>query len=146
PPSREAVLKVMTYAPEAIKHLYERPMQGFMSRDEVADVLKFFRNFLTENLDMLKRPAKRYMSDGAARTLTTLCNHFGMCSHEIYHIFDFLEESGVVARVTEPVRLSKNSKSTVEEVAFIYLGSCPDSSLTEVSCEENNRSNRRKSE
>ena len=122
PPSREAVLKVMAYSPESIKHLYERPMQGFMCAEEVWDVLKFYRQFLEDNLDLLKQPAANYMSDGEVRTVTTLVKHFGMSSHDIYHIFDFLEEMGVAARVTENTRISHKSRKTVEEVAFVYLG------------------------
>jgi len=121
PPSREAVLKVMDYAPECIKHLYERPMQGFMNREEVWDVLKFYRKFLEDNLDLLKKSVVEYMSDGNVRTVTTLVKHFGMWSHDIYHIFDFLEEMGIVARVTENARITPKSRKSVEEVAFIYI-------------------------
>ena len=121
PPSREAVLKVMAYAPEAIQPLYERPMQGYMSRDEVWDVLKFYKKFLQDNLDLLKRPVAEYMSDGAVRTVTTLVKHFRMDAHGIYHVFDFLEEMGVTARVTENARITPKSRLAVEEVAFIYI-------------------------
>ena len=121
PPSREALLKVMEYAPESIKHLYERPLQGLMSREEVWDVLGAHRQFLEENIDLLKQPAARYMSDGEVRTVTNLTKHFRMDSHGLYHIFDFLEEMGVVARVTETVRITPKSRRDVEEVAFIYI-------------------------
>jgi len=121
PPSRESVLKVMEYAPEKLKHLYERPMLGAMTREELWDVLKFYHQFLADNVDLLKRPVEKYMSDGEARTVTALVKHFGTDSHYIYHIFDFLEEMGVVARVTETVRITPKSRSTVEEVAFVYI-------------------------
>jgi len=121
PPSREAVLKVAAYAPELINHLYERPMQGNMNSDEIWGVLKFFRNFLAENLDLLKLPVTGYMQPGEIYTVTTLVKHFRASSHDIYHIFDFLEEMGVVARVTETVRITPKSRLAVEEVAFVYI-------------------------
>jgi predicted nucleotidyltransferase len=121
PASREAVLKVMAYAPEKIKHLYEKPMQGFLTAEEVWEMLKYYKEFLIENTELLKQPVASYMADGGARTVTTLVKHFGMCSHSIYHIFDFLEEMGVVARVTESVRFSSKSKNTFDEIAFMYL-------------------------
>jgi len=121
PPSREAVLKVMEYAPELIKPIYEKPMQGFMNSEEVWDTLRFFRKFLEDNLELLKLPVAEYMSDGEVRTVTTLVKHFGGSSHDIYHIFDFLEEMGVVARVTETVRITPKSRLAVEEVAFMYI-------------------------
>ena len=121
PPSREAVLKVMAYAPEEMKYLYERPMQGFMTREEVWDLLKFHKKFLENNVDLLSQPVTEYMSDGEVRTVTTLCKHFRMRSHDIYHAFDFLEEMGTVARVTENVRITAKIRSSLEEVAFIYI-------------------------
>jgi len=124
PLSREAILKVMEYDPECIKHLYERPMQGLMSREELWDVLKFYRKFLEDNIELLKQPVAGYMSDGEVRTVTTLVKHFGMDSHSIYHVFDFLEEMGVVARVTETVRITPKSRLAAEEVAFVYIADC----------------------
>ncbi|MCL2360460.1 MAG: nucleotidyltransferase domain-containing protein [Defluviitaleaceae bacterium] len=120
PPSREALLKVMEYAPEAISHLYERPLQGAMTREEVWDVLKIYRQFLADNLDLLRQPVAGYMADGEVRTITTLAKHY-MADSGIYHVFDFLEEMGVVARVTETVRITPKSRREVEEVAFIYI-------------------------
>ena len=129
PTSREAILKVMAYAPEKMRPLYERPMQGFMTREEVETTLAFYRSFLIENLDLLKQPIISYMADGIPRTITTLTKHFRMWSHGIYHIFDFLEEMGIVARVTENTRLTPKSRNTVEEVAFIYI-----ENMTSVCC------------
>jgi len=120
PTSRKAVLKVMAYAPEAIAHLYERPLQGNMRADEIWDVLKFYQAFLEEHLDLLKQPVADYMSAGESYTVTMLVKHFGMCSHAIYHIFDFLAEMGVVTRITEIARITPKSRRTVEEVAFMY--------------------------
>jgi len=64
---------------------------------------------------------EEYMSDGEVRTVTILVKHFRLDSHSIYHIFDFLEEMGVVARVTETVRITPKSRRAVEEVAFVYM-------------------------
>jgi predicted nucleotidyltransferase len=121
PPSREAVLKVMEYAPQTLEHLYLKPMSGKMTAEEVREALRFFRQFLEDNIEILKQPVLHYMADNEARTVTVLSKHFGMSSHEIYHVFDFLEETGLVARVTEYVRITPKSKDTVEEVAFVYI-------------------------
>ena len=121
PISREAVLKVTEYAPELIEPVYQKPLKGDMSSEEIRDVLKFYRSFLEENLGLLKKPVEDYMQGGEVRTVTTLTKHFRMDSHAIYHIFDFLDEMGVVARVTETVRITPKSARAVEEVAFMYM-------------------------
>jgi len=121
PTSRESLLKLMTYDPETIQYIYEKPLQSVMSKDEVWDMLKFYKKFLEDNVGLLKQPVADYMSDNEVRTVTTLVKHFGGDSHSIYHIFDFLEEMGVVARVTENVRITPKSRDAVEEVAFVYI-------------------------
>ncbi|MCL2605158.1 MAG: nucleotidyltransferase domain-containing protein [Defluviitaleaceae bacterium] len=121
PPSREALLKVMEYAPQAVEHIYLKPMQGEMACDEVWEALRFFKQFLTDNLEMLKQPVVSYMAGGEVRTVTSLVKHFRLTAHEIYHVFQFLEEAGVVARVTEYTRITPKSRDAVEEVAFMYI-------------------------
>ena len=121
PLNREAVLKVMDYAPEFMAPVYVRPMQGPMTVEEVWDILKLFKNFLSQNLDMLSQPVVNYMSDGNARTVSTLEKHFRLDSHGVFYIFDFLEEMGVVARVTETVKITPKSRRAVEEVAYVYI-------------------------
>jgi predicted nucleotidyltransferase len=121
PPSREALLKLKAYDAETVHYIYEKPLSGRMTIEEVWDMLRFYKNFLVSHVDFLKEPVIAYMTDGEVRTVTALVKHFGMDSHSIYHIFDFLEEMGVVARVTEYTRITPKSRDTVEEVAFVYI-------------------------
>lgn len=120
PPSREAILKVMEYAPELIEHLYKRPMQGFMSFDEIKNALNFFVKFLEDNVELIKKPVIEFMSDGEMRTVTALVKHFGCSSHDIYHVFDFLAQMGVVGRMSEMISITPKSKKAIDEVMFIY--------------------------
>lgn len=119
-PHRDAVPKLMGYAPELIKPVYEKPMSGLMNREEIEEAIEFFRQFLTDNLELLKKPVEEYMSDGAVRNVTTLVKHFNLGSHGIDCIFEFLADNGVVCRVTETAKITPRSRKTVEEVAYIY--------------------------
>ena len=122
PMSREAVLKLMEYDPAPMQRLYVRPLSGPMTREELWDALRFIKQLLVDNVALLEQPVAAYMTDNEPRNVTTLCKHFGMDSHGIYHVFDFLEEMGITARVTENTRITPKSRDVVEEVAFIYLG------------------------
>jgi len=121
PISREAIVKVMEYDPATMKMLYERPLSGKMSRMEIKVIIAFCRQFLTDNLDLIKKPITAYMSYGEVHTVTALVRHFNSFSHGIYHIFDFLAEMGIMARTTQPVRITPKSRHTADEVAFVYI-------------------------
>jgi len=119
--NREAVLKVMEYDPEFIRPVYERPMKGDMTLEECRKIVDTFRQFLINNIDTIKKPVANYMSDGESHTVTGLVRRFGCSSHDIYHIFDFLEEMGIVGRVSNTVRITPKSRLSAEEVGFMYI-------------------------
>jgi len=122
PPHRDAVIKVMEYAPDLIESVFKKPMQGEMARSEIEKILAFYRKFPQDNLELIKLPVKDYMSDGQIRTVTTLVKHFNIDAHAIYLIFDFLTEMNIVCRTSVPVRLTPKSRATVEEAAFVFTG------------------------
>lgn len=125
PGSRESVLKVMDIAPEKMKIVYEEPLSRRLSREEVQNVIDLYRDFLIDNLDLLKQPVTEYMADGGVRTITTLVKQFRMDSHGIYHVFDFLAEQDVVVRVSETTRITPKSRKAVEEIAFMCIPDAP---------------------
>lgn len=128
PPSREAILKVMEYAPERIEHVYLRPMRGYMSLGEIKDSLDYFKKFLEDNIELIKKPVMEFMSDGEVHTVTALVKRFGCSSHDIYHVFDFLAQMGVVGRMSEAAAVTPRSKKAIDEVVFICPKSYDDAS------------------
>jgi uncharacterized protein len=119
-PGRESVLRVMELAPDFMVPFYERPMSGKMSKEEINETLDAMRKFLTDNVELISRPVIRYMEDGEIKTVTMLVNQFGIDSHSIYHVLDFLTAMGIVEKVTETIRITPKGKKLVDETAFIY--------------------------
>ncbi|SHF11174.1 hypothetical protein SAMN02746089_01311 [Caldanaerobius fijiensis DSM 17918] len=122
PPNRESVLRVMELDRDFIAPFYERPMTGKMTKEEIYKTLEAMRQFLRNNVELISRPAIRFMEDGEIKTVTMLSNHFGIDFHTIYHVFEFLTEMGIMEKVTESIRITPKGKKLVEEVAFIYTG------------------------
>lgn len=120
-PNRESVRRVMELDPDFIVPFYERPMTAPMTQQEVYASLALMRQFLQDNLALISRPALRFMEDGELKTVTMLVSHFGIDSHGIYHVFDFLTEMGVVQKVTQTIRITPKGKKLLEETAFIYI-------------------------
>ena len=122
PAHRDAVIRVMKYAPELIEPVYVKPMRAEMTNAQIEEALAFLKKFLKENIELLKQPVIDYMSDGQIRTVTALVKHFNCNSHAIYLIFEFLAENEVVCRTGEPVSITPKSRKTLEEAAYVYTG------------------------
>ncbi|MCL2209602.1 MAG: nucleotidyltransferase domain-containing protein [Treponema sp.] len=122
PPHRDAIIRVMEFAPELMEPVFLKPMRGEMKRSDMENTIGIFQKFLEDNIELLKQPVEDYMSDGQIRTVTALVKHFNWDSHAIYHIFEFLAEKEVVCRTGEPAKITLKSRKTVEEAAYIYTG------------------------
>lgn len=122
PPHRDAVIRVMEYAPKLIEPVYVRPMCGKMTGAQIKEAVNFFYKFLEGNIELLKQPVIDFMSDGQIRTVTALVKHFNFDSHAIYHIFEFLAEKDIVCRTGEPASITPKSRKKVEEAAYLYTG------------------------
>lgn len=120
-PSRESVLQVMEIDPDFIRPFYEAPLSGRMTEEHIRGLLVRIYGFLEEHADYLFAPAEQYMSDGEIKTVTMLTKKFGLDSHAITHIFDFLAKIGKIDKVSETIRITPKGKKLVEEVAYIKL-------------------------
>ncbi len=120
-PNREAVVKAYERFPDKLHPVYVTPMSKQMTHEEIAEVIDLLKGFLEENLSLFEEPVKEYMGDGEVRTVTNLVGHFGVDSHSVSHIFDFLAEQGVVVKVSELVKITPKSRKSVEEIAYMYI-------------------------
>lgn len=118
-PSREAVLQMMDIDPDFLRPFYEAPLSGRLTEEQIRGLLARMYGFLEENADSLFAPAEQYMSDGEVKTVTMLTKKFGLDSHSITHIFDFLARIGKIDKVNETIRITPKGKKLVEEVAYV---------------------------
>ena len=61
------------------------------------------------------------MSDQEMMTLTMITKYFQSEGHFIIGIFDYLAEQGVIAKVSQTIRITPKSKRSVEEIAYQYI-------------------------
>lgn len=119
-PSREAILKAYTLNPDMITPFYQGAMSHHYSAEEIEAAIVKLEGYLVQHLDMIKKPVLEYMADGEMKTVTMITKYFHTDSHFITGIFDFLCEMGVIAKVSQTIRITPKSRKAVEELAYQY--------------------------
>jgi hypothetical protein len=119
-PSREAILKAYTLNPDMITPYYQGAMSHHYSVEEIEAAIVKLERYLELHLDMIKKPVVEYMADGEMKTVTMITKYFRTDSHFITGIFDFLCEMGVIAKVSQTIRITPKSRKAVEELAYQY--------------------------
>lgn len=121
PPTREAILKAYALNPEMITPYYQEAMSHHFSEEEIRIALGKIETYLEQHLDLIKKPVLSYMSDQEMKTVTMITKYFRTESHFIGGIFDYLADKGVIAKVSQTIRLTPKSKPSVEETAYVYV-------------------------
>jgi hypothetical protein len=120
-PSRECIQKAITFHPEVMKPYYSEAMSHPYSEEEIENAIQGIERYLDENLAVISKPVLAYMSDQETKTVTMITKYFHTDSHFIVGIFDYLSEKGVIAKVSQTIRLTPKSKPSVEEIGYLYV-------------------------
>ena len=120
-PSREAIIKANTLNPAMITPYYKEAMSHHYKEEEILRAIQGIDYYLEQHLDIIKKPVITYMADQELKTVTLITKHFHTDSHFIVGIFDYLAEKGVIARVSQTIRITPKSKLAVEEIAYVYV-------------------------
>lgn len=121
PTSRQAIQKAMLINPEIIGLCYQEAMSHLMSDTEIEAVLEKLDAYLVDKMEIFKKPVVEFMGDGELKTMTIITKHFQKVGHFIIDIFDYLNEKGVIEKVSQTIRITPKSKMAVEEIGFIYI-------------------------
>jgi len=123
-PTRESLLRAMELEPEFMHDIFVIPSTKAMTVDEVRHTLQVYEDYLARHMDWWSKPILHFLEDGEVKTLSHIGRHSAV-GHGYSGIghksLDFLAERGIIGRVTQPSRVFKKSKLTVEEVAYFYI-------------------------
>lgn len=121
PPTREAILRAYTLNPGMITPYYQEAMSHHYNEEEISNAIQGIYRYLEQHLSIIKKPVLEYMSDQEIKTVTLITKYFHTESHFITGIFDYLAEMGVIAKVSQTIRITPKSKMAVEEIAYLYV-------------------------
>ncbi|MDF2543811.1 MAG: hypothetical protein K0S47_3529 [Herbinix sp.] len=120
-PTRESIQKALAIHPEIIIPYYQNAMSQIYSEEELQSRIEGIDRYLEQNIEIIKRPAIKFMEDHEIKTVTLISKHFHRDGHFIVGIFDYLVEKGILEKASQTIRITPKSKLAVEELGYLYL-------------------------
>jgi hypothetical protein len=121
PRSRNAIQKALDFNPQMMQVFYHTPMQRPLTEADLTAGVELLDAYLTEKMEIFKRPVLEYLADGEVKTTSMIAERFHTDSHYIVEALDFLAEKGVIERVSKLIKLTPKSRFGVEEIGFLYV-------------------------
>jgi len=95
--------------------IYVKPSTTAMTSEEIRYTLKIIDDYLVHHMSWWSEHVIRFLSDGEPKTYSHISKQCGGAP------LGYLAEKGVITEITQPIRLFKKSKTTVNEVAYVYI-------------------------
>ncbi len=118
-PNRESLLRAMELEPDVMRPVYVEPYTSRMTSDGVRRVIALCDAFLTAHIGWWSAPITRYLADGEPKRVSQCIRHFGVAN--MFYPLSYLAQKGVILRVTQPARVFRHSRFTLEEVAYMAV-------------------------
>ena len=125
-PRRKAIYQALKHNPSffnaVFTDLIDKPKDAAMLRDALERV----DQYLEDNLQTLFKPLLDFLEEsGEERTITDIYTHFGKRELALELACEWLAQKGVIEQFSAPVRLTKDSKVSVEEPAYYFDANNP---------------------
>ena len=125
-PRRKVIHQALKYNPSffnaVFTDLIDKPKDEAMLRDALEQV----DMYLEDNLQTLFKPLLDFLEEsGEERTITDIYMHFGKRELALELACEWLAQKGVIEQFSAPVRLTKDSKVSVEEPAYYFDANNP---------------------
>ncbi len=120
-PRRKVIYQALEHNPSfftaVFTDLIDKPKDEAMLRNALEQV----DTYLEDNLQMLFRPLLDFLEEsGDERTITDLYMHFDKRGLALELACEWLAQKYVIEQFSAPVRLTKDSQTSVEEPAYYY--------------------------
>ena len=125
-PRRKAIYQALEHNPSffntVFTDLIDKPKDEALLRDALEQV----DMYLEDNLRTLFKPLLDFLEEsGDERTITDIHMHFGKRELALELACEWLSEKEVIEQFSAPVRLTKDSQTSVEEPAYYYDANNP---------------------
>ena len=125
-PRRKVIYQALKHNPDFFKAVFTDLIDQPKDEAMLGEVLEQINQYLEDNLQTLFKPLLDFFEEsGDERTITDIYTHFGKRQLGFGLACEWLAEKGVIEQYSAPVRLTKDSKVSVEEPAYYYDANNP---------------------
>lgn len=121
---REVIPEALALNPSLFKTVYTDLLHQPVTRARVEAALKAIDRFVAERAATLFAPVLAYLREaGEARACSEIDHHFSRTLGVdcVTAACEYLADQKLIGKVSLPVRLTKRSTATVQELAFVHL-------------------------
>ena len=125
-PRRKVIHQALEYNPSFFNTVFTDLIDKPKDEATLRDALEQVDMYLEDNLQTLFKPLLDFLEEsGEERTITDIYMHFGKRELALELACEWLAQKGVIEQFSAPVRLTKDSKVSVEEPAYYFAANNP---------------------
>ena len=125
-PRRKVIYQAVKHNPDFFKAVFTDLIDQPKDAAMLGEVIEQINQYLEDNLQTLFKPLLDFFEEsGDERTITDIYTHFGKRQLGFGLACEWLAQKGVIEQFSAPVRLTKDSKTSVEEPAYYYDANNP---------------------
>ena len=120
-PKRKSIYQAKGHNPDFFDAVFTDLIDKEKDEETVRAALEIIDRYLEDQTFSLFQPLFDFLaSAGGTRTATELSDHFGVRQAWVGFLCEWLAQKGVIEQFASPLRLTKESRISVEEAAYYY--------------------------
>ena len=125
-PRRKPIYQALKYNPSFFNAVFTDLIDIPKDEAMLREALERVDGYLEDNLQLLFKPLLDFLEEsGEERTITDLFMHFGKRELALELACEWLTQKGIIEQFSAPIRLTKDSQTSVEEPAYYYDANNP---------------------
>ena len=120
-PRRKVIYQALAHNPSFFNTVFTDLIDKQKDETMLRDALERIDEYLEDNLQALFKPLLDFLEEsGEERTITDIYTHFGSRQLAFELACEWLAQKGIIEQFSAPIRLTKDSQTSVEEPAYYF--------------------------
>ena len=125
-PRRKVIYQALAHNPSFFNTVFTDLIDKQKDETMLRDALERIDEYLEDNLQALFKPLLDFLEEsGEERTITDIYTHFGSRQLAFELACEWLAQKGIIEQFSAPIRLTKDSQTSVEEPAYYFDANNP---------------------